>query len=599
MIIRPKSLFVYVTDKVHFVFSKNFHTSITKASSNKEFSKWLFRCLVIGFSFASLLLRFAIPPVLNLGATHDDELLVRLAFQIKNGNWLGEYANLGHLTLAKPAGFPLFLALTSHLPWSQVISVHLILILAIVSFVRELHFFGMSRRFSLISLVFLLFFPLWYQNSMSRIYREGLLTALTFLLISVTLSARRKIAIFDSSESKTVRSFQVLIFFIAGLIFGFLMIVKNFWQPAFVMFVLITAPGIFVAFRLTRRFKALLIRAFTVFIPIAIGVSIPVIAVSAMNKSHYGVFTLESFSSGQFPRTISLLSSIEPSDTRPYVQVTADQRARAYEISPTFTQLKPTLEQPNAAGWRGSACSTIGLCDESGAWFPWELRDAAQTAGLADNATEFESTFRMISNDIERACQTKLIVCGARGLAPGLRDPFDIPLKYIIDAEAMSISNLIQWPTGGEGIRGVVDPSHPMYKEWKSVVPAIEPWSGPSVYQPNNYGLGDVQGLLINLYQSIWVLLVISAMFGILIPKNSLTNPLASTLRILGFAGLASTFLGTFLLALLEASSGAYLTFGGSLYVLPLFPFMFLFLISGMIRLRFFVNNFFAYRSLQ
>jgi hypothetical protein len=598
MIVRPKSLFVKLTDRIHFVFSKNFYTAITRDSDNREFSKWLFRVLVVAFSFASLLLRFAIPPVLNLGANHDDELFVRLAFQMKNGNWLGEYANLGHLTLAKPAGFPLFLAVTSHLPWSQVVSVHLILIFAIVAFVRELRFFGVSRRLSLTLLAFLLFFPLWYNDSMSRIYREGLLTALSFLLISVTLSARRKIAMFDSSESHTVRSVQLLNFFIAGLVFGFLIIIKNFWQPALVMFVLITAPGIYIAFRLTRRFKPLLIRALIMFIPVAIGVSIPVIAVSSMNKSNYGVFTLENYGSGQFARAIALLSSIEPSGTRPYVQVSAQQREKAYEISPTFSQLKPTLEQTYGVGWRGAACSTIGLCDESSAWFPWELRDAAQIAGLADSATEFESTFRAISNDVETACHTKLIVCGVRGLAPGIGDPFDIPVKNVIDAEALSISKLFQWQASN-GVRGVVDSKHPIYEEWKSVVPGIEPWSGPSVYQPNNYGLGDAQGFLINLYQSIWVLLVISAMLGMFIPKHSLAIPLASTLRTLGFAGFASTLLGTFLLALLEASSGAYLTFGGNLYVLPLFPFMFLFLISGMIRLGYFVTNFFASRNLQ
>jgi hypothetical protein len=542
--------------------------------------RFVFHCLVGIFIFASLLLRFAIPPVLNLGAAHDDELMIRLAYQIKNGNWLGDYSILGHLTLAKPAGFPLFLAVTSWLPWSQVITVHLLLIFAIAAFVRELRILGLSRRLSLISLVFLLFFPLWYGDSFSRIYREGLLTALTFLLISVTLSARRKIAILDSSESNTVKSGQVVNSFIAGLIFGFLMIIKNFWQPAFVMFTLITAPGILMAYRSTRKFKPLLFRASSVYVPVIFGLLVPVFAVSSMNQLHYGVFTLENFSSGQFSRTISLLSSIEPSGTRPYVQVTAEQRAKVYEISPTFTQLKPTLEQTYGVGWRGAACSTISLCDESGAWFPWELRDAAQTAGLADSATEFESTFRTISNDIERACHKKLILCGLRGLAPGIGDPFDIPVKNLFDAEAMAISDLFQWQNVN-GVRGIVDPNHPYYEEWKSVVPRIEPWPGPSAYQPNNYGLGDVQGLLIDLYQSFWILLFISAIFGLLIPKHFRSNPLTSQLRTLGFAGLASTCLGTVLLALLEASSGAFLTFGGNLYPLPLFPFFILFVISG------------------
>lgn len=586
MIVGPKSLFVYVTDKVHFVFSKSFYTSITRASGNREFSKWLFRCIVLGLSFASLLLRYAIPPVLNLGATNDDELLVRLAFQIKSGNWLGEYADLGHLTLAKPAGLPLFLAITSWLPWSQVVSVHLILILAILAFVRELRFLGMSRRLCLITLCLLEFFPIWYNDPMSRIYREGLLTALTFLLISVTLIGRRRLAVFDSHKTSVAKMLQISNFFIAGLIVGCLMIIKNFWQPAFVMFALITAPGILTAFRSTRKFKPLLVRASSVYVPVIFGLLGPVLAVSSMNNLNYGVFALENFSGGQFSRTISLLSSIEPSGTRPYVQVTTEQRAKVYEISPTFSQLKPTLEQANGVGWRGAACSTISVCDESGAWFPWELRDAAQTAGLADSATEFESTFRTISNDIERACDKKLILCGVRGLAPGIGDPFDIPIKNLVDAQAMAISDLLWWQTNGvNGVREIVDSNYVLYQEWESIVPGIEPWSGPSAYQPNNYGLGDVQNLLADLYQSFWTLLVVAAAIGLLIPKQYVPIPLTSPFRTLGFAGLASTFMGTLPLALLEASSGSFLTAGGNLYPLPLFPFFILFIVFGIWRL--------------
>ena len=586
MIVRPKSLFVHVTDRIHFIFSRSFSTSITRASGKRELSKWLFRCIVIGFSFASLLLRHAIPPVLNLGATYDDELLVRLAFQIKNGNWLGWYADLGHLTLAKPAGLPLFLAITSWLPWSQVVSVHLILILAIIAFVRELRFLGMSRRLCLITLCLLEFFPIWYNDPMSRIYREGLLTALTFLLISMTLIGRRRLAVFDSHKTPVAKILQFSNFFIAGLIVGCLMIIKNFWQPAFVMFALITAPGILTAFRLTRKFKPLLVRASSVYIPVIFGLLVPVLAVSSMNHLHYGVFTLENFSGGQFSRTISLLSSIEPSGTRPYVQVTAEQRAKVYEISPTFTQLKPTLEQAYGVGWRGAACSTISLCDESGAWFPWELRDAAQTAGLAYSATEFESTFRTISNDIERACHKKLILCGVRGLAPGIGDPFDIPIKNLVDAQAMAISDLLWWQTNGvNGVREVVDSNHLTYREWEAIVPGIEPRSGPSVYQPNNYGLGDVQNLLAYLFQSFWTWLVVAAAIGLLIPKQFALIPLTSPFRTLGFAGLASTLMGTLPLALLEASSGAFLTAGGNLYPLPLFPFFILFIVCGIWRL--------------
>jgi hypothetical protein len=552
--------------------------------SHRGLSQQKFRSLVFLFSFLSLMLRIAIPPVVLTGTTHDDELMIRLASQIMKGNWLGDYSTLGHLTLAKPAGFPMFLAATSWLPWSQVVSVHMILILAIILFVREFRMLGLNRFSSLVMLTYLLFFPRWFDDYMSRIYREGLLTAITLLFISMTLVVRRNLVVSDLPKNRYTRIFQLLNVFAAGLLFGSLVLIKISWQPALLMFVVLIGLQFGRSFKQSHSFKYLANNVLLIMVPVVIGASLPIVTVSSLNYSRYGLFTLENYRGGEFARSISLLSSIEPSGTRPYVQVTAAQRSKVYEISPTFALLRPYLEQPDGTGWRGAACSHVAICDESAGWFPWDLRDAVQIAGLAGSATEFESTFRKISDEIDLACHSKIILCGVQGLAPGIGDPFDIPVKYLIDGQFQAVSLLFDLPTGN-GTRRIVDGNHPAYPWWRAVVPGIEPWSGVSGYQPNNYGLGDTQALLNRFYQQFWMTLLILALIGLLIPKRCFGAHTDSCFRNIGFAGFSGAFVGTSLLALLEATSGAYVTDAGNFYSLPLFPLVLLFMVSGLIRM--------------
>ena len=65
----------------------------------------IFYLVVAAASFA---LRHAIPVQAEAGAIHDDALFVRLATHVAAGDWLGPY---DQLTLAKGAGYPVFIAL--------------------------------------------------------------------------------------------------------------------------------------------------------------------------------------------------------------------------------------------------------------------------------------------------------------------------------------------------------------------------------------------------------------------------------------------------------------------------------------------------------
>ena len=279
-------------------------------------SRRAFRLLSSLILSASLLLRYFVQPAPLYGATHDDELMVRLASSILKGNWLGNYTDLGHLTLSKPAGYPLFLAWTHFLPWAPTVTVHLLLLTGIVLIARELRSLGTGRSAILLFITLSAFHPQWFGSQMSRIYRDGFLVALTFLGIGLSLQLGRLLA-----ERRTLREEGIrrvirllLIASLSGLVISWTIATKPGWYPLGAVMVLFSVRRLLSWRNWNWRFW--LPRISCAGIAALVGVASIVGYVSSQNKSHYGLFQLDSFSTGTFPDALSKWSSVESNDGR-------------------------------------------------------------------------------------------------------------------------------------------------------------------------------------------------------------------------------------------------------------------------------------------
>lgn len=124
-------------------------------------------------------------------------------------------------------------------------------------------------------------------------------------------------------------------------------------------------------------------------------------------------------------------------DPRPYVVVSTLQRNAVYQISKTTKLLQPTLDSQNNTR-NAPACSMIKLCDSSGAWFPWELRDAAVATGLVYSERSFQEFFGEIATNIEVACKTKVFPCTKTPILVGSKLFDELPLNRVIN---FSLSN--------------------------------------------------------------------------------------------------------------------------------------------------------------
>lgn len=547
-----------------------------------------FRILSSFVLCTSLLLRYFVQPAPLYGATHDDELMVRLASNILKGNWLGNYTDLGHLTLSKPAGYPLFLAWTHFLPWAPTVTVHLLLLAGIALIARELRSLGIGRGVILLFITLSALYPQWFGWQMSRIYRDGFLAALTFLGMGLSLQLGRLLA-----ERRTLREEGkrrivqlLLVASSSGFVLSWMIATKPGWYPLGVVMVLFTMRRL-LHWR-NWNWKYWVPRISCVGIAALFGAASIVGYISFQNKSHYGLFQLDSFSAGTFPKALSKWSSVESNDSRKYILVDASQRKRVYEVSETARKLKPYLELSWGNGWRGSACSSpVQICDESSAWFAWDLRDAMRSAGLDNSAEQFESSFAQLEKDISSACNSEKLNCRGSSLAPGLIPISEVSKREFLDANSTAF-DWVLFPDVGSTVRGgpsTLDPK--LLAVWDSTVKGLPTRGVLNVYRPEVTALGNSVLLLQKLFNVIWPLLFIISLLSLVVLRK------AREIRIISIISFGGALLFVAQIALLEASSGMYLTIGKTLYLLPVFPFMLLFMstessrIFSAIRVRF------------
>jgi len=522
----------------------------------------------------SIVLRYLALPNPLYGATHDDELMVRLGASILRGDWLGNYSDRGHMLLSKPAGYPLFLAWTHFLPWAPTMTVHLVLLAGILLVARELRYMNMSRTFVLLFIALSALHPQWFGAEMSRIYRDGLLAALTFLGLGLSLRLGRILPTWIQRKPSRGRvAVEVIIVsLLSGLTLSWSIATKPGWYPLAVVMLILSTRRIICIRRI--NWAIWLPRLAATAVVGVIGVTSIVGYVMKQNQRHFGISQLDSFSAGTFPAALNKWSSVESNDSRKYIIVDASQRKRVYAISPTAKKLEPFLDVAPGVGWRSAACnSPLKICDESAAWFVWDLRDAMHSAGLDTSAKQFEASFAQISRDITNACRTKTFRCSNSGIAPGVISLGEMSKREVIDAYATAIDWLIS-PSIGYTTRGGVAPDGSVTKDWDQVVRGLPDRTALSTYRPEVAAIGNTISLLQSLYAIFWPLLILVAMLGFItnfFRKERIHGlPLISLVAIFGII----LFIGQ--LALLEASSGMYLTAGKPLYLLPAFPFLLL-----------------------
>jgi hypothetical protein len=144
--------------------------------------------------------------------------------------------------------------------------------------------------------------------------------------------------------------------------------------------------------------------------------SVLVSAVYTANYRAFGSFAKSDMSSPAFGSAFKALLRIKPSYSLRYIAVNVEALRLAYEVSPTFAQLKPEFEALAGRNWTNTAFDTLGV-REYGPWFMWALRNMTANAGYYKDPVSTNAFYRKIAREINQACDegripSRLVVSG-------------------------------------------------------------------------------------------------------------------------------------------------------------------------------------------
>jgi len=143
-------------------------------------------------------------------------------------------------------------------------------------------------------------------------------------------------------------------------------------------------------------------------------------AVYSANYATFRSFAKSDMSSPSFEKAFKALLRIKPSYSLRYIAVNVEALRMAYEVSPTFAQLKPYFESLDGRNWTNPAFDTLHV-REFGPWFMWALRNVTATAGYYKDPVSTNAFYRKFAREINQACTEGRIP--SRLVLSGFLDP--------------------------------------------------------------------------------------------------------------------------------------------------------------------------------
>ena len=155
--------------------------------------------------------------------------------------------------------------------------------------------------------------------------------------------------------------------------------------------------------------------------PIVITCAVAAMAIIGVYTTNYFVyrsFARSEMTAHSFQSLFHGLLRIRPSEPKRYVPITSDTLHRAFEMSPTFAELRTQFDGSLGESWRIETYRRVGVPNEIGVgWIVWATRQAASAVGVFDTAEKSQRFFRKAAQEIDTACDdgrlpTRFVVDG-------------------------------------------------------------------------------------------------------------------------------------------------------------------------------------------
>jgi hypothetical protein len=538
---------------------------------------WLI-LIVLSMAGASLALRAAVPLIPLWHSPHDDELLIRQASAILEGEWLGDWT---YFTLLKGPGYALFAAACRYFFITPVLGVQCLYLVASAMLMCTLRKVGIASWLVVVVFVVLALNPAYLGDSASRLYRDPLLGAFGLLAVSMVLwLSRSGLTLRHSLSARIVGAGWCLVL---GVTIGFDYITKSdsvYWLVPTLLVVYVAtvrSPGGVRRFSLQRLVPPLVGLA-----GVVVGFVAVIGAVAALNQQYYSYLGVEDLKTGGEQAVWRAWTGVDAGRNPRFVSISARQRDMVYAVSPSARKLRRILDNP--FGWKALSCQALGVCSESTVWQEMELRDAVHMAGVG-SAKEFQGLLLQTASEIHKACDSSRIPCRTGSPVVGLPAPADLRLAPVPRRFWELVLDDLGFVTGIATYRD--SPSVPegldfsIRRSWERAVVDVD--NGPlgiNALQVRSHSAIAVVQTLRRVYAGgIWVVLLAGA-FGCLV---TLARPKIRWQRIMLPAGfLLAPLLSLASIAVLDQNMGV-LGGGGNLYFIPTTPFL---LVGALLSLR-------------
>lgn len=410
----------------------------------------------------------------------DDELFLRLADSLSEGDWFGHY---DHYTLVKGPVYPAWIAFTSWLGISLLRSQHLLYTAMCAFFVLAVRPFVRPPWVLMLLFTLLLFDPVTFSVHALRVVREGIYPALVLGVcagLASLLAGRRA-----SLPSLLARAL------VLGALLCALWLTRE--EGVWILPAYAAVAG-WIAFDLWRRGGSRpALRAGICLLPLAL-IGLSDFAVSLQNARRYGVFSVSELQSVEFRSAYGALLRAGEPDAPRYVLVSHEARERIYAVSPTFARLRPMLEGElgrTYAGFAARGIPELEGSDEPAGYLLWAIRDAAASAGFHASGVTAMASYRQLADEVNLACESETLPCGTPRstlqppLSIGQAWPFVRALgRAMVSALQLEGFSAVVLPSSGSPaqldvfrrLTGERVAAPPMPAEAGKLVPRGDPW---------------------------------------------------------------------------------------------------------------------------
>lgn len=385
----------------------------------------------------SLFLRIVIPTRPGYLGLHDDDWMVSNANWILHGDFVRQWTIL---SMNKELGFPLFVAIAMRLSMSPLFLGHLLFVTVCWVLAKTLRPI-LGRSASIILLSALILNPTVFGLTASRVYRD-------MLTINLAIGLLIAVLILMNKSAPGMSGPKTLFFCVMGLLLSLLLRmtrVDTYWVLAVVLLPLF--PWILENVKERRDpnwraqqsglFKILLVVG-----AICLGQLAAPRVSAEINSYRYGVRLTDDFFVGEFASMMKTWSSVSVDSNVSFTPISRSQRLAGYRVSETLRRIGPLIEGDFSSGWRSISCQATGVCDDiAGGYLAHAVRDAYAHLFPISSADQFQEFMSKAESELRRACESRDLECGARGIntqLPSLGEikwipTFQMAFSFVLD----------------------------------------------------------------------------------------------------------------------------------------------------------------------